>query len=406
MEKMRIVILGAGYGGLYTALKLEHFLRKRKSQKHEILLIDKNEYHQLKTELHEAAAGKKTFEVVTIPLRKLLEHKQISFLQAEIIHIDFLRKTVKTAQGQVKYDKLVVALGSQTEFFGIPGLQSHALTLTSIGDAQRIKSHIREMFRRALKETDKKVRQSLLTFLIGGGGFSGVELAAELSEYITKLAKKTGINRKEFSLIIVEAGNSILPGFDAKLVSHATRILKSKGIKLMLKTPVAAFDGETIQLKTSQKIHAKTLIWTGGVRANSLVVRSGLKLGPRGRVAVNPFLESVDYVEVYFVGDNALALDTATGRPLAPTAQLALQEGETVAFNIFAEVAGKHRRRFSPKVVGQFVSLGGHEAVGWIWKFRITGFFAWLLKRLSVLRYLHSIGGLKLMITKLLSLLF
>ena len=173
MEKVRIVILGAGYGGLYTALKLERFLRKRKSQNHEILLIDKNEYHQLKTELHEATAGKKTFEVVTIPLRKLLEHKQISFLQAEIIHMDFLQKTVETAQGQVKYDKLVVALGSQTEFFGIPGLKPHALTLTSIGDAQRIKNHIRKMFRRALKETDKKVRQSVLTFLIGGGGFSG-----------------------------------------------------------------------------------------------------------------------------------------------------------------------------------------------------------------------------------------
>jgi NADH dehydrogenase len=114
----------------------------------------------------------------------------------------------------------------------------------------------------------------------------------------------------------------------------------------------------------------------------------------------------VDYAGVYFVGDNTLALDTTTSRPLAPTAQLALQEAETVAFNVFAEVTGKHRRRFNPKIVGQFVSLGGHEAVGWIWKFRITGFFAWLLKRLSVLRYLYSIGGLKLMIKRLLLLLF
>jgi NADH dehydrogenase len=136
------------------------------------------------------------------------------------------------------------------------------------------------------------------------------------------------------------------------------------------------------------------------------VAKSGLKCGPRGRVVVNPFLESVDYAGVYVVGDNSLVLDSATGRPLAPTAQLALQQAKTVAFNIYAELTGKRRKRFTPKVVGQFVSLGRHEAVGWFGKFRISGFLAWFLKRLSILRYLYFIGGLKLIVTKLLQLLF
>lgn len=403
METTHIVILGAGYGGLYTALKLESLLRNRKDC--EISLIDRNDYHQLKTELHEVAAERKTFEAITIPLRKFLKHKRINFMRAKITHIDFAQKIVITTQGKVRYDKLVIALGSDTEFFGIPGLKEHAFTLASIVDAQRIRDRIRKMCTQAVKEKNEKTRQTALTFVIGGGGFTGVELAAELADYIAKLINEADISKEKPRLIVVEAGSSILPGFDVKLVNRALRVLKSKGIRLMLKTPVMSFDGDTIQLKTKGEIRTRTLIWTGGVRANALIAKSGLKCGPRGRVVVNPFLESVDYMGVYLVGDNSLVLDSATGRPLAPTAQLALQQGETVAFNIYAELTGKHRKRFTPKVVGQFVSLGRHEAIGWIWKFRVSGFLAWFLKRLTVLKYLHSIGGLKLTITKLSQLL-
>ncbi len=174
----------------------------------------------------------------------------------------------------------------------------------------------------------------------------------------------------------------------------------------MLKTPVTAFDGNTIQLRTNKKIKTRTFIWTGGVRANALVAKSGLKCGPRGRVVVNPFSESVDYAGVYVVGDNSLIIDSATGRPLAPTAPLALQQAENVAFNIYAELTGKRRKRFIPRVIGQFVSLGGHQAVGWVWEFKVSGFLGWLLKKLSVLRYLYFIGGLRLLVAKLLQLLF
>jgi NADH dehydrogenase len=399
MEKRHIVILGAGYGGLYTALKLERFLNKRKDW--EILLIDKNSYHQLKTELHEVAAGRKTLEATTVPFRNILKNKRINFLQAEITQMDFVNKIVTTTNGKVNYDKLVIALGSETEFYGIPGLREHAFQLASIEDAQQIRSHIRKMFLQALKERDKKARQKMLTFIVGGGGFTGVELATELADYTAKLASKIGTGKEEFRVIIVEAGSNILPGFDVKLASRALRIIKSKNIGLMLKTPVVAFDGNIIQLKTSDRIETKTLIWAGGVRANALVANSGLKSGPRGRIVVNPFSESVDYAGIYIVGDNSLVIDLSTGRPLAPTAQLALQQAKTVAFNIYAEITGKRRKRFAPKIIGQFVSLGNHEAVGWIWKFRVSSFFAWFLKRLSVLRYLYSIGGLKLIITKL-----
>lgn len=278
MEKIQVVILGAGYGGLYAALKLEHLLKKRKDW--EILLVDQNDYHQLKTELHEAAAERKTFEAITIPFRNLLKHKRINFMQARATHIDFAKKTVMTTQGKVKYDRLVIALGSETEFFGVPGLEEHAFTLASMDDAQRIRSHIQKMFMQSANEADEKVRQTALTFVVGGGGFTGVELATELADYIAKLAKEVDIGKDEPRLIIVEAGGSILPGFDVKLVNRAFRVLKSRGTKLLLKTPVVAFDGNTIQLKTNREIQTKTLIWTGGVRASALVAKSESKCGP------------------------------------------------------------------------------------------------------------------------------
>jgi len=404
MEKTQVVILGAGYGGLHTALKFEHLLKKRKDC--EISLIDQNDYHQLKTEIHEVAAERKTFEAITIPFRNLLKNKRINFIHAKATHIDFAQKIVITTNGNVRYDRLVIALGSETEFFGIPGLKEHAFTLASIDDAQRIRSHIRRMFMQSANETHGKVRQAVLTFVVGGGGFTGVELATELADYIAKLAKEADVDRDEPRLITVEAGGSILPGFDVELVDRAFRVLKSRGIKLLLKAPVVAFDGNTVQFKANGEIQTKTVIWTGGVRANTLVAKSGLKSGPRGRIVVTPFLDSVDYAGGYVIGDNSLVLDSATARPLAPTAQLALQQAETVAFNIYAELTGRRRQRFIPKVMGQFVSLGRKEATGWVWKFRVSGFLAWLLKRLNVLKYVYSIGGLKLMIAKLRQMLF
>lgn len=197
--------------------------------------------------------------------------------------------------------------------------------------------------------------------------------------------------RNETQLIVVEAGETILPGFDSELINRAMRVVKSKGIKLMLKTPIIAVEDHTIHLKDGGKIRAHTLIWTGGVRANDLVAESGLKYGPRSRVVVNPYLESVDHPSVYVIGDNSLVLDPVTSRPLAPTAQLALQQAKFAALNIYAEMKGAKRVRYVPKVAGQFVSLGGREAVGWVWRFKVTGFLAWFLKRISLLRYLYSV---------------
>jgi len=402
--RKQIVILGAGYGGLRTALKLERLLGQDINWK--ILLIDRYDFHQLKTELHKVAAGRISVEAVSIPIADIIRNKDIEFLNAEATHIEFAQRAVITSRGKITYDKLVIALGSETEFFGVPGLSKQAFTLSSIDDARRIKTHIQDMFAQAKNETDDARKQAMLTILVGGGGFTGVELATELTDHLSKLCKQFEIAPNETQLIVIEAEDRVLPGFDSELVNQVQKIMKVKGIRLMLKTPCASVEDDSVRLKTGEKISTRTLIWTGGVRACDLVAESGLKYGPRSRVVVNPYLESVDHPEVYVIGDNALVLDPVTNRPLAPSAQLALQQAEVAALNLYAEIKGVKRVRYVPKVAGQFVSLGGRSAVGWVWRFKVTGFLAWFLKRMTVVRYLYSVGGLRLVVPRLPTLLF
>jgi len=236
---------------------------------------------------------------------------------------------------------------------------------------------------------------------VGGAGFTGVELATELTDYISKLCKQFEIAPNETQIIVVEARDVVLLGFDLEFAIQAQKVMHAKGIKLMLKTPCVSVEEGSIRLKTDKKILTRTIIWTGGVRACELVAEAGLKYGPRSRVVVNPYLESVDHPGVYVIGDNALVLDPVTNRPLAPSAQLALQQAEFAALNISAEIRGVKRIRYVPKVAGEFVSLGDKNAVGWVWKFRVTGFVAWFLKRMTVGRYLYSLGGLEVLFSHL-----
>lgn len=403
-NKKQIVILGAGYSGLRTALELERLLKQNVNWR--ILLVDRYDFHQLKTEVHEVAAERTSAETVSVPIARLIRNKNIDFFHAEATNIDFAQRVVTTTRGKVRYDKLVIALGSETEFFAIPGLARHSFTLSSVDDAKRIKTHIRDVFAKARNEKDDAKRRAMLTFVVGGGGFTGVEFATELTNYISKLCKQFEIAVKDTQLIVIEAGDTVLTGFNLELINQAQKVMQTKGIRLMLKTPCVSVDDDSVKLKTGEKISTRTLIWTGGVRACDLVAEAGLKYGPRSRVVVNPYLESVDHPGVYVIGDNALVLDPVTNRPLAPSAQLALQQAEFAALNIYAEIKGVKRIRYVPKVAGQFVSLGDRNAVGWVWKFKVTGFVAWFLKRMIVVRYLYSLGGLKLMISKLPALFF
>lgn len=398
-NQKRVVILGAGYGGLRTALTLDPLLKHNPNW--QILLIDRYNYHQLKTEIHEVAAGKTSPEAASVPIATLSGHKKIKFTQAEIANIDFSKQTVITDGGTVRYDILVIALGSEPRFFEIPGLNQYSFTLSSVEDAVRINNHIKEMFRQARNETEESKKRAMLTIVIGGAGFTGIELATELAHNMEKLTKQFDFSTKQVQLIMIEALDSILPEFNTELVTRAQQVIESRGIKLKLKSPCISAEPDAVKLKTGETIPTHTTIWTGGIQACTVATEPELQKGASDRIIVNGFLESVDHTGVYVIGDAALILDPLTHKPLAPTAQLAIQQAKVAAFNIHADIERQKRTKYVPKVTGELLSLGGKNAMGWIWKFNVTGFFAWFLKRMTLVRYLYSIGGFKILTRKL-----
>jgi NADH dehydrogenase len=398
-DPKRVIILGSGYGGLRTALTLEPLLQRNPNW--QIVLIDRNNYHQLKTEIHEVAAGKTSPEAASLPIATLIAHRKIEFTQAEITNIDFARHTVTTNREDIRYDILVIALGSEPQFFGIPGLNQYSFTLSSVEDAARINKHIQEMLREAGSETEQSKKKAMLTIVIGGAGFTGVELATELAHNKEKLARQFDSLAKEVQLIMIEAQASVLPEFSTELVKEAQQVIEKKGIRLKLRAPCILAESDAVKLKTGETIPTHTVIWTGGIQACTVASESGLEHGASGRIVVNDFLESIDHTGVYVVGDAALTVNPVTHRPLAPTAQLAIQQAKVAALNIYADIKSLKRTRYVPKVSGEFVSLGGKNAVGWIWKFNVTGFFAWFLKRITLFRYFYSIGGFKLVARRL-----
>ncbi len=360
----------------------------------EVTLVDQLDYHQLVTELHEVAAGSIPPDAVALPLSRTLAGKAIRFLQTRVTGFDYAGRRVATEAGELAYDILVIALGSETDFFGIEGLEEHSLTLKSLSDALVIKERVEQSFTQARDEDRAQERRRLLTLVIGGGGFTGTELAGEMADRVRDLGREYGVAPGEARIVVAEAGPSLLSGFDPGLVRTARRILESQGVELLLGAPAVRVTGDTVELKSGESIPYGTLIWTGGVKASELVARSGLTAGVRGRLVVNPYLESVDYSNVFVVGDAALSVNPTTGRPLAPSAQLALQHADCAAQNVLAQLRGTERVPYVPKVVGEVVSVGRINGLAKIGPFAFDGRPAHMLKRGTVLRYLYMLGGL------------
>lgn len=402
-SKQRIVILGAGYGGLKAALELEKRLtplRGADVPDWEILLIDRYDYHQLIVLLHEVAASSMPARSARIPLSSLLGDKQISFMQGEVSEVNLEERFVVFDSRRVPFSQLVLALGSETSFFGIPGLRENAFTLKSVEDASRINAHVRRMFAMARTASPDR-RRSMLTFVVGGGGFTGTEMAGEMADWLPEMALKTGIPLAEIRLLVLEASNTILHGFGKDPMRWATNALERRGVELRLGTPVDRAEPGAIHLKSGEAVHTDTLIWTGGVMGNPLLAEWGLETGPRGMAVVNSYMESPKHRGVYIIGDSSDFLDPSTGKPVPPSAQLAIQQANRLAENIAATFQYRHRRPFRPGVLGDVISVGRGEAVAAFGPVTHYGYAPRLLKELIELRYVYQIGGLRMALARL-----
>ena len=385
-----IVILGAGFAGVLAAQTARKYLTKDEAN---ITVVNQFSTHQIITELHRLAGGTIAEGAVALPLNKVFKGFDVNLEIAKVKSFDVERKKVELDNGKmVQYDILVVALGSQTGFFGIPGLEENSMVLKSVDEANRIYKHIEGR----IKEYAKTKNEADATIVIGGGGLTGVELVGEIVDHFPKVAAKYGVKFEDLKIKLVEAGPKILPVFPDNLIERATESLSKRGVEFITSTPVTGVEGNVIQLKDREPIVANTLVWTGGVAPLPLVGESGLA-SDRGKALINDFCQSTSHPDVFIVGDASAHIPNPGDRPsYAPTAQVAWQQGELVGYNIFAAVRGADMKEFEFTNSGTLGSLGRKDAVATIGasNTQLVGLPASLMKEASNIRYMTHIKSL------------
>jgi len=399
MEKPKIVILGAGYGGLMTAVNLQKRLSANQAT---ITLVNKNDYHYQSTWLHESAAGTLHHDRTRIKIADVVNLSKVNFVQDTVVTIKPDERKVVLENDELSYDLLVVGLGFEAATFGIPGLEENALMITSLDSTRLIREHIEYNF--ALYHNEEEKNDARLNIVVGGAGFTGIEFVGELANRLPELCKEYDIDRSKVRLINIEAAPTIMPGFDPQLIEYAMSSLEARGVEFitsaMLKEChedriVYEKDGEEVEIPTM------TTVWAAGVKANSIVEESGFETN-RGKVEVRPDLRAPDYDNVFVVGDCALIMNEETGRPYPPTAQIAIQQADVIAKNIKKLVEGDQELiKFEPNILGTVASLGNNDAIGTIFNDRkIFGWFATVMKKVIDNRYLLKLGGIPLLLKK------
>ncbi|MFQ5821136.1 MAG: NAD(P)/FAD-dependent oxidoreductase [Candidatus Heimdallarchaeota archaeon] len=386
----KILILGAGVAGVRAALTLEELSQRGEL---EIVVIDEKAYHLLIPNLHEAATSRISTKAVQIPLEQIFRNKDITFHRAKVSKIDFEKKFALASGSRISYDFLIIALGGRANFYNIPGLMESAFSLRSLEDAIAIRTHVLEMFELAVQGRDAKKRKELLTFVVGGVGAAGTQLVTELADWIRELKERYGVHQDDIRIIAVEALETM--GIDQPLVRYAYKILKEKGIKLILGAAIQSVDKQTIVLSNGKRIHARTLVWTGGIRGNELIERSGLRVNHQGRARVNQFLETEGHEGMYVIGDASTVIDPETGRDVIPSAQMAINEATYVAEHLIAKIHKLQMHEYRLHRRGIAISLGRKDGASLLGNIRLLGKIGKFFKTFSEIRYFYLLGGLR-----------
>jgi NADH:ubiquinone reductase (H+-translocating) len=399
LRKPKIVILGAGYGGLMTATRLQKQIGVNEA---DIILVNKNDYHYETTWLHEASAGTLHHDRVRYDIREVIDTHKVEFVQASVEEIKTEENTVILDNGELSYDYLVIALGAEAETFGIKGLKEHAFSIVNVNAARQIREHIEYQFATYNTEVEKKDER--LSIVVGGAGFTGIEFLGELANRIPELCKEYDVDYHKVKLICVEAAPMVLPGFDPELVNYAVSYLEKKGVEFRIGTAIKeAIPGGIIVAKGEEEVEeikAETVVWAAGVRGNSVIENSGFE-AMRGRVKVDLDLRVPGKENVFIVGDCSLIINEEINRPYPPTAQIAMQQGEVCARNLAALVRGKNElETFEFHNKGTVCSLGEDEAIGTAFGKKVIGGKAALLKKVIDNRSLFMIGGPSLVFKK------
>ncbi|MBA8778720.1 NAD(P)/FAD-dependent oxidoreductase [Staphylococcus schleiferi subsp. coagulans] len=391
-ERKKVLVLGAGYAGLQTVAKLQKQLSEQDAQ---ITLINKNDYHYESTWLHEASAGTISYEDLLYPIQSVLK-KHVDFVCAEVTKIDRNAKKVETTHGIFEYDILVVALGFESETFGISGMKEHAFQIENVHTSRQISRHIEDQFANYAASKTKDDKD--LAILVGGAGFTGIEFLGELTDRIPELANKYGVDPSKVKMTCVEAAPKMLPMFSDDLVSYAVSYLEERGVEFKVGTPIVAANEKGFVVKVNdeeQQLEANTVVWAAGVRGSHLMEKSfeGVK---RGRIVTKQDLTIEGYDDIFVIGDVSAFIPEGEERPLPTTAQLAMQQGEKTATNVAKILKGESTEPFVYHNRGTVCSLGHRDGVGVVFGREITGKKAAFLKRVIDTRAIFKLGGIGL----------
>jgi NADH dehydrogenase len=377
----RIVILGAGFGGLTTALTLERLLRRERGV--DIHLLDAHNFHLFSPMLHEVTSGSVEPRHVVWPIRGLGRRTRFTFERRQVRAIDLSARKIATDRNEIGYEYLVIALGGTTNYYGVRGAAEQTFPFKTLPDAVRLRNHILEMFEQAVDEKDPERRRRLLTFVLVGAGCTGVELATELHE----LARRTLVRNYpvlaagEVRIVLAEATGRIIPCVSDQLAALGLSKLREKGIEVRLHAPVVGVGDGLVEFQDGKELAADTVIWTAGVKATPVVEALPVEQDKLGRVIVTEHLEVSPFPGVFAIGDAAHSRDSRLQDALPPTAQVAVQQARAVAHNIARDLRGLAKEPFTYRHRGDLVSLGIGDGVGEVAGLAFTGLPAWLLWR-------------------------
>jgi len=409
MSKTRIIIAGGGFAGLSAAMYLDKTVARHADG--EVTLINRENFILFTPMLHEVASGDLYPGDIVNPIRRILRH--IKFVEAEVQAIDLSARRVRCLGGlarldlEFEFDHLLLTLGSETNFFGLPGISDWAVTMKSIFDAAMLRNRVLALLEEATLQSDSAARRRLLTFVTAGGGFAGAETTGAINDFVRETVRYyPDLSEELVRVVIVHPGDFLLPELGEELGNYAERKLRERKVEVIKGARVASYDGSLVTLTNGKSIPASTLIWTAGVKPSPVIAPlPGQK--ERGRLLVNEFLGVPGVTGLWAAGDCAAVPDSKTGRFHPPTAQHGLREGLIAAKNIEAAIQGRPLKPFIFTTLGQLATIGRRTGVAMVFGIKFSGFVAWFLWRTVYLMKLPRLPKkLRVMVGWTLDLLF
>lgn len=402
-----IVVVGSGYAGVLATKKLEKKLRKKGvANETQITIIDKHPYHTMLTELHEVAACRVGEESVKMNLDQIFAGRKVKVVLDTVNKIHFEENKITGENGEYSYDYLVLAAGSKPTFYGVEGAEEHSYTLWSYDDAVILRDRIHDCFRLAADEPNAQKRQELLTFYVIGAGFTGVEMMGELAEYVPVLCERFHIKREDVKLVNVDGLSRAVPVLPEKLSAKVERRLKKMGVEVLLNANVVEVGENFIKMKEGEEVKqytAGTIVWTAGIESAELTAEAAkeVKSAGRGRIEVDAYLRSVDYENVYVIGDNMFYTAPGEENPVPQMVENAEHSADAAANNIAVAITKKGKlEEYAPKFHGIMVCVGGRwgTARGGMAKHQMNlpSFFAMFAKHfINIIYFIQVMGWTK-----------